>query len=600
MNNKLKHYLFIITLFVLLGMFSISLLTEIVCAQNSGTTLSAGTTVSKNDAHKTVGWASSFTGQTVTRTLTVSASDGKMKDVTCSADPGSEWSGSYSGSSASFTGNQKITATASDPNSPYKPSFQGTVVLTGGSGSGTQEHTYSWDVEGSYEIKEVKIKKIYVNGQDYTDGQITVLIGTTHQFAATPDPDGAPWPVEKPVWDTSPKLTVPNIDVTFHNEGTYTLTATCVNSKSVTVKVVKPEPYSIGFSGNGQITLKKNNPNNDIYQNNGDTAITNPVWIKGVKNDPAAFKMNTSVNAVIGLHLVDKLSFSGTGTLRIQKSSQSFATQNFSFPANVENAVVSVAINDVTTTPNAISSGATYTPICQIKTDENSWTSVGSMNQIFYLTYDNTIGTTTVKRIHWATSNANGTSTITDAVEQVAQALAQSPGYAYPRTFNWNAWEFLDSGQSGDCGTLASLAITCLGVVGIPATGPLLAWPSDDTVASDTTCTYKRTRVINIPCGHCSKIFSKSNQLVYVGNRYEAFFGVNAPNLIGYTVYPANGPFTSPYLYLRVLNSVTNIQYWMILNEGNLDSPAQTLITCPHCSGGILYNAEVVPLIPVP
>ncbi|MDR2437975.1 MAG: hypothetical protein LBE12_01220, partial [Planctomycetaceae bacterium] len=122
------------------------------------------------------------------------------------------------------------------------------------------------------------------------------------------------------------------------------------------------------------------------------------------------------------------------------------------------------------------SSGVTYTPAFQIKTGENNWILVGSMNQFFYLTYDNTIGTTTVKRIHWATSKANGATTIIQAAAMVALALAQSPGYAPPRSCNWNAWEFLDSGQSGDCGTLASLAITCLEVVGIPATGPHLAF----------------------------------------------------------------------------------------------------------------------------
>jgi hypothetical protein len=38
----------------------------------------------------------------------------------------------------------------------------------------------------------------------------------------------------------------------------------------------------------------------------------------------------------------------------------------------------------------------------------------------------------------------------------------------------------------------------------------------------------------------------------------------------------------------------------MILDEGNLDSPAQTLITCPHCDKKVFYNADIVPLIPVP
>jgi hypothetical protein len=420
---------------------------------------------------------------------------------------------------------------------------------------------------------------------------------------ATPEPDGATWPVEKPVWNTNPIAKEPFIDITFHNEGTYPITATCTNSKSVTVKVVKPELYSIGFSGQGQITLKKNNPNNDIYQNNGDTVITNPVWIKGIKNDPVAFKMNTNVNATAGLHLVDKLSFAGTGTIRILKSNQSFVTQNFTFPANVENAVVSVAINNVETTPNTISSGATYTPIFQIKAEENSWISIGSMSQIFYLTYDNTIGTTTVKRIAWATSKANGATTITQAASMVAQALAQSPGYQSSLASDKDAWRFLDSGQSGDCATLSKLAVTCLGVLGVPAEGPKLSFatnhacpipqgnPASLKHVCSETCKNLCTRIFNYTHS-CGNVLAIPQKLIYTDNNYEAFFNVNDPGIKAFTVYPYGGPFSNPnYYYLEVLKSVSGSaeQYWfnntpIIPHPTDPDLPGTPMIfCCPFC-----------------
>ncbi|MDR2439646.1 MAG: hypothetical protein LBE12_09805 [Planctomycetaceae bacterium] len=111
MNIKVKYYcLLIVSLLILLTVFKEFQLPKAVYAQ-TGNTLPASASVNKNDTQKTVGWTSSFTGQTVTRTLVVTASDGKMKNASYFADPGSEWSGSYSGSSANFSGVQKNNST---------------------------------------------------------------------------------------------------------------------------------------------------------------------------------------------------------------------------------------------------------------------------------------------------------------------------------------------------------------------------------------------------------------------------------------------------------------------------------------------------------
>jgi hypothetical protein len=81
MNIKVKYYyLLLVSLLTLFAVFKEIQLQETVYAQ-TGNTLSASTSVNKNDTHKTVGWTYSFTGQTVTRTLVVTASDGKMKDA---------------------------------------------------------------------------------------------------------------------------------------------------------------------------------------------------------------------------------------------------------------------------------------------------------------------------------------------------------------------------------------------------------------------------------------------------------------------------------------------------------------------------------------
>jgi hypothetical protein len=610
MNNKLKHYLLIVALLVLWGTCVESLLTKSACAQNSTTPLSANASVSKDDAHKAVGWSSSFTGQTVTRTLVVTASDGKMKDVTCSADPGSEWSGSYSGSTASFTGNQKITATANEPNSPYKPSFQGLVVLTGG--SGTEEKTYAWDVEGSYEIKDVKVKKIYVNGQDFTNGNITVLIGTTHLFSATPDPDGVPWPSEKPVWNTISSPVGPSNNIKFPDAGTYTITATCTNSKSVTVKVVKPEIYSVGFSGNGQIGLKEQQ-SNFLYQNNGEYDITNPVWIANEKSDPIAYKQNAEPTISAVFKVSNNLTFAGTCTV---KASVPYGTDT-----NILSGTTLVGFSGGSSSSSAtlssffclnqhVNSLQFFNIKWFVGNDSDGWTEFGISEHPYFVTYDNTIGTTTVKRIHWATEKADGAATITSAATMVAQALSQNPGYTPPpnsqsqMTHDKNAWRFLDSGTHGDCATLSKLAVTCLDVLGVPAEGPKYSYATNHAcpipqgnpnklkhVHSDT-CKTLCTRTFHYTHS-CGTILAVPQKLIYTGNNYEAFFTVSSFGINAFTVYPFGGPFSNPnYYYLEVLLSVSQsaVQFWVNnppitphpTDPDNLPGTPQ-VFACPYC-----------------
>jgi hypothetical protein len=225
----------------------------------------------------------------------------------------------------------------------------------------------------------------------------------------------------------------------------------------------------------------------------------------------------------------------------------------------------------------------------------------------YYVTYDNTIGTTTVKRIHWATSNANGAATITQASAMVAQALAQSPGYTRDAAGNLpndlNAWRFLDSGMSGDCATLSKLAVTCLAVLGVPAEGPKHSFATNHAcpipqgnpdhlkhVCSET-CKNLCTRTFNYTHS-CNNVLAIPQKLIYTGNNYEAFFSVNDPGIKAFTVYPYGGPYSNPnYYYLEVLKSVSGSaeQFWInntpiIPHPTDPDLPGTpTIACCPYC-----------------
>jgi len=94
-------------------------------------------------------------------------------------------------------------------------------------------------------LKPVKIRAIQeADGDDGVDIESTlhVLKGDTVTFIAAPDPEGKEFPDNQPVWSGSASGTGEEVDVTFDTEGTFTVTATCANSKSVTVEVAKYKP----------------------------------------------------------------------------------------------------------------------------------------------------------------------------------------------------------------------------------------------------------------------------------------------------------------------------------------------------------------------
>jgi hypothetical protein len=129
---------------------------------------------------------------------------------------------------------------------------------------------------------------------------------------------------------------------------------------------------------------------------------------------------------------------------------------------------------------------------------------------------------------------------------------------------DWSAWHLLDTGGKGDCGSLASLAVACLGMLGVPATGPLRSYPTDDNPAKDSSCKIQRVDTKSLKHELCPNILTVNVQLIYPGNNFEGFFTVSIPDILAFTVAPPDGPFQDQiYYYLEVLRSVASQQQWV-------------------------------------
>jgi hypothetical protein len=172
-------------------------------------------------------------------------------------------------------------------------------------------------------------------------------------------------------------------------------------------------------------------------------------------------------------------------------------------------------------------------------------------------------GAATAKRVDWSTNDANNATSISGAASLFENAIAISPGFNTPRATNWQPWNFLDTQQAGDCGTLAELAVGGLNMIGIAAT-QRLAYPTADGTSgfpavSPSSC---QTRV--------TKDFNYSGQtfhavLIYPGNNFEGFFTVvDGGTTKAYTVYTPTGPyFNQDYYYLQVLRAFAAYQIWV-------------------------------------
>jgi hypothetical protein len=125
------------------------------------------------------------------------------------------------------------------------------------------------------------------------DPKEVLLEGTIYEFKAIKDPPGAPaWPTGKPTWSGLASGSGETTQVTFDFHGDdYQLSATCTNTKTVKVDVIRPDfVYSHFISGEGGEAYH-------IYDKT-DSWQRNPPYPNDV-NDPACFKMGCTTGVEV-------------------------------------------------------------------------------------------------------------------------------------------------------------------------------------------------------------------------------------------------------------------------------------------------------------
>ena len=333
---------------------------------------------------------------------------------------------------------------------------------------------------------------------------------------------------------------------------TFTCTAGS-STKTIKVVVLKTELKSIEFTSKN-VVLKDNNTD---YTDSG-TDYAAPEWVLDpARNNPISHTKNSSITVKVTVKVQPAgvtfnldgdgpnkdLDFESTG------NSSTGGDQPITMTADSE------LPNEIATLSKSISWSLTASGVAC-----NSWS---SGPHTIYVTYGTPTGSViTEKRVNWACTIATGATSISGAAEKFRDAIAANPGFAVPRVWNLDSWQFLASGDHGDCITLAKLARKGLEMVGIPAqerwSFPTADGSSGWPAVSGSTCQSETTETFS----YMGQSFNA--KLVYTGNNFEAFFTVSDPAIKAYTVYPPAGPFQNQtYYYLEVLRSVTSDQFWV-------------------------------------
>jgi len=449
-----------------------------------------------------------------------------------------------------------VNATFSDPN---------TYTIKAGCGDGADEIEI---VVVDVNMIEIKFGPGASDWDDVTGKTIILLKGTEYQFRAVPNPLDASWPSGAPTWSGIETDTGPTIDVTFDTEGSYNLTAKCCSGsgKSVTIDVVEPEVFQVGFSGDH--TLYKTPDSNDGWDD-GITVITDPVYVDPNINDPVCVTKNSSSISLtnVKLKVSQALSYPAIiavdagGTEEWNESSAVNFTGETSDEASLS--ITGQIINQVKKYGGSFENQWKY----KVPSGSDTWYTINNTNHTVYVTWGEPEpggSDTTVQRMDWACDIADGKNTITLAAEAFKDAIASDPGYLPidDIVYDPNSWVFLGSGNPGDCITLAMLATVGLEMIGIPAdycwSYPTADGSSGYPAVSTSTCRTVTTNTFS----YNGETFDAV--LVYTDNNFEAFFTVHDPDIKAFTVYPPRGPYVNQdYYYLEVLRSVTSDQFWV-------------------------------------
>jgi hypothetical protein len=251
----------------------------------------------------------------------------------------------------------------------------------------------TWKESSEVTIVDVNSIEIQVADWDDVTGETIVLLkGTKYQFRAIPSPSGASWPSNSPIWSGIAQGTGPTIDVTFDSTGTKTLNAKCCcdDGKTVTIEVMEPIVYQVGFSGDH--TLYKT-PVADQGWGDGDYAITDPVYVLyAAKNEPVCVTKNSSSVSLTDVKLsahynAPPLSYPATITVDaggIEEWNESSGVNISGFYSDsISLSITGNIINEVKKYDGTFQIDWKY----KVPSGTDTWYTIGSTSHTMYVTY---------------------------------------------------------------------------------------------------------------------------------------------------------------------------------------------------------------------
>ena len=446
--------------------------------------------------------------------------------------------------------------------------------------------------------------KAYFNGSwhDADENDTFVLVkGTEYTFKALPYPSTASWPTAPgpnptPSWQLNGNPLNPSgedtKEITFDTTGYHTLVASCgpYDYNSVTIKVIIPEVYQIGFGGDHTLykTPDANDPN-DVWGGwaDGDTQITDPVYDSNAsphKNDPICVTKNSSSVSLtnVKLKVTEALSYSTTitvdanGTEEWNEASVSFsgttsAEATLGITGNIINQVKKYAGNFQIPWKYKVPSGT------------NTWYTINTTAHTVYVTYGTPSpggSELTERRIDTLCGWANTKSTRKDVADAIHTNLSLPFGSGTHDDWGlmWTAGPF-----DGECDEHAIFMVRCLDLIGVSNS----VWYN--TCASEDTDVYEDIDSKVVDSNTYWLKFDKDGNGI-VDNNFEASVDVPINDAITqfhyYTVTPKLNGSTDCLLWREIgPDNEDWKQKWIYTRDGSFDDAWPPRPTLPGFEG---------------
>lgn len=316
------------------------------------------------------------------------------------------------------------------------------------------------------------------------------------------------------------------------------------------------ELISVTFGGGNNHKVINYNLN---YVGNGSRPYSSPEWTKDGTTNPICYVKDSPLKLTASVVVMPADTPKIAASFEIEQG-QSVDTFNKTMVSGGDNSLTFTTTNIKTV--NHVQKAEAWNMEFSCALNDSDYRPIGSSSNQIYTIFGAPVGALTEKRLIWCTNIADGAATITSAAEKFRDVVSVNPGHQRPIHWNLNSWEFLDSGLTGDCITLAKLCAVGLRQIGIDAQ-ERWAWETLDGTpgfppVSATTSTNMTTEEFEF-----NGEFFKA-RLIYPGNNFMAFFTVNDSGIKAYTVFPSGGPFENQtYYYLEVLRSVAVEQFWV-------------------------------------